>query len=112
MTNFKEVCNTLLLGAYEKYDFHQCVQFSNIIDNFSDEWCLDAIKHLSPPMWWKEYGSQTFELQHIVVRNLSVFASSRSYEKNWSAYDFIHSKQHNRLKATKAFALVYCFCNI
>lgn len=68
MGNFKEVCKTLLPVLEGKDAFHQRVHFSNKIDNFSNEWCLDAIKHLSPPMWWKEYGSQTFELQHIAVR--------------------------------------------
>ena len=63
-------------------------------------------------MWWKEHGSQTFELQQIVVRILSVAASSDSCERNWSAYDFIHSKRRNRHKATRASALVYCFCNM
>ena len=110
--NFKEVCTMLLPGSEGKTAFHQRSQFSNRIDAFGDEWCLDAIKHLSPPMWWKEHGSQTFELQHIAVRILSVAASSGSCERNWSAYDFIHSKRRNRLKATRASALVYCFCNM
>lgn len=70
------------------------------------------MKHLSAPVWWREYGSQTFELQLIATRVLSVAASSGSCERNWSAYDFIHTKRRNRLKASRARDLVYCFCNM
>ena len=75
-------------------------------------WCLDVVKHLSAPVWWREYGIQTFELQHIATRVLSVAASSGSCERNWSAYDFIHTKRRNRLKASRARDLVYYFCNM
>ena len=67
MGNFCAVCTTVLLGDAGKDAFHQRVQFSNRICSYNDEWCLDAIKHLNPPMWWKEYGSQTVELQHIAI---------------------------------------------
>ena len=72
MGNFCAVC--LLPSDVGKDAFHQCVQFSNTMGSYSDKWCLDAIKHLNPPMWWKEYSSQTIELQYIAVQVLSVAA--------------------------------------
>lgn len=111
-TNFKFVCGQMLPGVEGKIAFHQYVQFANKVDAFRDLWCLDAVKNLSAPIWWSEYGSQTFELQHIATRVLSVVASSGSCERNWSAYDFIHTKRQNRLKASRAYDLVYYFCNM
>ena len=110
--NFKFVCGQMLLGVEGKTTFHQRIQFANRMDTFGDLWCLDVVKHLSAPVWWREYGSQTFELQHIATRVLCVAASSPSCERNWSAYDFIHTKIRNRLKASRARDLVYCFCNM
>ncbi|KAH7366153.1 hypothetical protein KP509_18G065400 [Ceratopteris richardii] len=53
---------------------------------------------------------EAVELQHIAMRVLSVVASSGSCERNWSAYDFLHSKQKNRLSVSRANDLVYV-CN-
>ena len=105
-TNFKFVCGKMLLDVEGKTAFHQRVQFTNRVDAFRDLWCLDVVKHLSAPVWWREYGSQTFELQHVATRVLSMVASSGSCERNWSAYDFIHTKRRNRLKASRARDLV------
>ena len=30
------------------------------------------MKHGSAPVWWRKYGSQTFELQDVATRVLSV----------------------------------------
>ena len=47
MGNFCAVCTSLVPGEAGKDAFHQRVQFSNRIGSYSDEWCLDAIKHLT-----------------------------------------------------------------
>ena len=51
MGNFCAVCSVLLPGDEGKNAFHQRVKFNNRMGNFSDDWCLDAIKHLNPPIW-------------------------------------------------------------
>jgi len=38
-------------------------------------------------------GAQTPELQHFAVRVLSQVTSAGSCERNWSTFDFIHSKK-------------------
>ncbi|KAH7289094.1 hypothetical protein KP509_31G057300 [Ceratopteris richardii] len=78
MANFKTTCQLLLLGS------------------FGDLWHLEAIQTHPPPIGWKEYGGEAAELQHIAMRVLSVAASSGSFERNWSAYYFLHSKRRNR----------------
>ncbi len=39
-------------------------------------------------------------------------ASSGGCERNWSTYDFIHSKKRNRLTPKRANDLVYVFANM
>ncbi|KAH7439693.1 hypothetical protein KP509_04G072700 [Ceratopteris richardii] len=65
-------------------------------------WHIEVIQKHPPPIWWKEYGGDTVELQHIAMRMLFVAASSGSCERNWSAYDFLHSKKGNRLSVSCA----------
>ena len=97
MKNFKHVCAQLLIRDVGKEAFHQRLQFANREGSFGDEWHLDAIKRTNTPMWWKEYGGDTIELQHVATRVLSVAASSGSCERNWSAYDFMQTKRCNGL---------------
>lgn len=112
MANFKKVCLQILPGDEGKEAFHQRVNFANRMGLFGDPWHLDAIKRVSAPIWWKEYGGETVELQHVATRVLSVAASSGSCERNWSAFDFVHTKRRNRLNPSRAADLVYVFCNM
>ena len=43
---------------------------------------------------------------------LSLVAGACSCERNWYAFDFIHSKKRNRLRAEKCEGLVYVFSNL
>lgn len=112
MNNFKNVCERLLPGNDGKEAYQQRIRFSNREGDFGDPWHIDAIKRVSAPVWWKEYGSEVVELQHIATRVLAVAASSGSCERNWSAFDFIHTKRRNRLNPSRANDLVYVFCNL
>ncbi|KAK3195820.1 hypothetical protein Dsin_027130 [Dipteronia sinensis] len=51
-------------------------------------------------------------LRAIAVRILSQTSSSSAYEKNWSTFALIHTKQRNRLAYSKLEQLVYCYYNI
>ena len=46
------------------------------------------------------------------MRVLAQPSSSSSCERNWSAFDFIHSKKRNRLTPSRAADLVYVFANL
>ena len=72
----------------------------------------DAIERTNAPMWWKEYGGDTIELQHVATHVLSIAASSGSCERNWLAYDFIQTKHRNRLNPKHVADLVYVYCNM
>jgi len=51
------------------------------------------------------------ELRHVAIKVLAAMPSSSSCERNWSAYDFVHSKRRNKLSPAKAQDLVYVFSN-
>ena len=46
------------------------------------------------------------------MRLLAQCASASPCERNWSAYEFVHSRKRNRLGALKAHQLVYVFQNL
>jgi hAT family C-terminal dimerisation region len=61
--------------------------------------------------WWDFYGRGHPELSRLAVRVLSQVTSACSCERNWSAYDFIHSSRRNKLAPERARDLVYVFSN-
>lgn len=71
-----------------------------------------AAKRMPAHMWWQQFGSHAPELQHIAVRLLSQISSACACERNWSSFDFIHSRRRNQLHVERAFKLVYIFTNL
>ena len=51
-------------------------------------------------------------LQFVAQRITAMVSSAGACERNWSSYDFIHSKKRNRLHADRANDLVYVFSNV
>ena len=62
--------------------------------------------------WWVSFGAQTPELQHIAVWVLSQVTSAGSCERNWSTFDFTHSKKRNRLACPTVRNIVKVHCNL
>ena len=110
--DFKKVCAQLLGTADGQVAYTQKTAYSNREGMFGDPWHIDAIKTTSAPLWWREYGGEKIELQHVAVRVLSVAASSGSCERNWSSFNFVHTKKRNRLSVQRAANLVYVYCNM
>ena len=110
--DFKTVCANLLPGEDGFVAFQDRAKFANRIGEFGDPWHLNAIDKMPAPIWWKEYGHESVELQYVATQVLSVAASSGSCERNWAAFDFVHTKRRNRLNVTRASDLVYCYCNM
>ena len=61
--------------------------------------------------WWETHAGAHPQLQRVAKRLLAQPVSACTCERNWSAYDFIHSKRRNRLTAARARNLVYVFTN-
>ena len=62
------------------------------------------------------FGSKVPNLQRIAVRILSQPSSASRCECNWSMFEHIHSKRHERLTVKKLNDLVFvhydlCFCH-
>ena len=62
--------------------------------------------------WWLAFGGSTPALQKLAMMVLAQVSSACACERNWSAYDFIHSRSRNKLKHQRADDLVYVFSNL
>jgi hAT family C-terminal dimerisation region len=72
----------------------------------------DEVENESPHEWWYAHGRKWPNLKLIAMRILAQCPSSSPSERNWSAYDFVHSKIRNRLTQARAEKLVYIFHNL
>jgi hAT family C-terminal dimerisation region len=77
-----------------------------------------AKKHLwsglnqKPINWWNLLKSRYPLLSSVAIKVLSIPATSAASERNWSTYNFIHSKLRNRMTIDRAEKLVYIYWNI
>ena len=79
---------------------------------FSGEAAAAGARSMLPYRFWGIYGTGCKTLRPIAVRLLAQCASASPCERNWSAYDFVHSRKRNRLGVLKAQQLVYVFQNL
>ncbi|KAK2409977.1 hypothetical protein QL285_045372 [Trifolium repens] len=78
---------------------------------FGDEVAQLGLQNKTPAQWWESYGGEQPELQNFAVRVLSLICSSSGCERNWSAFEMIHTKKRNRLKQKTMNDLVYVMVN-
>ncbi|EXX70893.1 hypothetical protein RirG_083410 [Rhizophagus irregularis DAOM 197198w] len=65
-----------------------------------------------PINWWNLLKSRYPLLSSVAIKVLSIPASSAVSKRNWSTYNFIHSKLRNRMVIDRAEKLVYIYWNI
>ncbi|RVX00136.1 hypothetical protein CK203_026604 [Vitis vinifera] len=53
-------------------------------------------RQLQQAEWWFMYENQTPTLRKLVIKVLSQTVSSSAYERNWSTFALIHTKQRNQ----------------
>ncbi|XP_058768459.1 uncharacterized protein LOC131642205 [Vicia villosa] len=63
--------------------------------------------NVAPAEWWRRYGAKTPNLQLLAIKILSLTCSSSGCERNWSAFEYIHSKKRNRLEHQMLQDLVF-----
>lgn len=75
---------------------------------------VDAARHMPAHKWWSQYGPacNAKELAQFAASILAQVTSACSCERNWSHYDFVHSRRRNRLDPERANDLVYVFSNL
>ncbi|KAI3778813.1 hypothetical protein L2E82_08198 [Cichorium intybus] len=61
----------------------------------------------APHIWWPSYGIDTPLLQKFAIMVLSQTCSASPCERNWSAFDNLHSKKRNCLLQQKLNDLVF-----
>ena len=71
-----------------------------------------AAKDMPVYRWWMAFGAHVPELQKVAVSVLSQVSSASFCERNWSTFDFIHTKKRNRLKCKKVRDVVYVHSNL
>ena len=73
---------------------------------------FDLFKFSYLVSWWEQFGIDTPELQKFAVRVLSQCCSATWCERNWSVFEFIHSKKRNRLEHKRLNDLVFVRYNL
>ena len=58
------------------------------------------------------YENQTPTLRKLAIKVLSQNVSSSVYERNWSTFTLIHTKQQNRLAYPRLEKLVFWYYNM
>ena len=90
----------------------QLADFRNRTGCFSDNviWQKEAWAK-GPLVWWEGFGAPAAELFTVAERVLSFVPVASSAERNWSCFDFIHSKLRARLYNDKSEELVFLYQN-
>ncbi|KAK2970929.1 hypothetical protein RJ640_026581, partial [Escallonia rubra] len=74
-----------------------------------------AVRHLeklNPVAWWEQFGNNCPDLHTFAIRVLSQCTSATGCERNWSAFEFIHSKKRNRLEHKRLNDLIFVRYNL
>jgi hypothetical protein len=75
----------------------QLACYRNMEGLFGDPAAFLVAKDMPAHTWWSSYGYETLELQSFAIKLLSQVIVASACERNWSTFEFIHSKKHNRL---------------
>lgn len=74
---------------------------------FGRPMALAAAKTMPAHRWWSSFGSGTPELQLVATRVLSQTVSASACERNWSTFEFVHTKKRNRLSSQKVTSVIF-----
>ncbi|CAI9272984.1 unnamed protein product [Lactuca saligna] len=82
------------------------------VGQFGSPAVIRARTKVAPYIWWRTYGIYTPLLQNFAITVLSHTCSASACERNWSAFDNLHSKKINCLLQQKLNDLVFIQYNI
>ncbi|XP_057446323.1 uncharacterized protein LOC130738365 [Lotus japonicus] len=100
-------------NAVERKKIHaQLIVFHNRKGMFGLEDAQSVRKTVTPAKWWEAYGDHCPELRNFAIRVLSLTCSSSGCERNWSAFEMVHTKKRNKLHQKKMNDLVYVMYNL
>ncbi|GKV37085.1 hypothetical protein SLEP1_g45153 [Rubroshorea leprosula] len=115
-TVMRGLLNTLttLIPDEDKQDLisSQLEEYKKATGTFGMSLAIRQREKLTPVAWWDQFGTDAPELQKFAIRVLSQCTSATGCERNWSAFDFIHSKRRNKLEHERLNALVFVRYNL
>ncbi len=113
MRGFHNIVEKLLPDVEDQIKaIEQLAKYRNSEGEFGHPFVKASVKKLSGWKWWVEFGLECPELQSVAQKVLSQISCASLCERNWSTYDFIHNKKHNRLRPYKVNGLVEVFSNL
>ncbi|XP_050908117.1 uncharacterized protein LOC127121714 [Lathyrus oleraceus] len=98
------------VGEISKIDA-QLEDFKKKAKFFGSPIAMVVLKTKTPTQWWESYGDEHPELQAFAIRVLSLTCSSSGCERNWSAFEMVHTKRRNRLKQKTMNDVVFVMTN-
>jgi Protein of unknown function (DUF 659)/hAT family C-terminal dimerisation region len=104
---FTQVLTQLFDARFARAALDETERYSNLTDTDALADAADTPGHI----WWKRHGADFPHLRAAGWKILGQVASACACERNWSTYDFIHSRVRNRLTPERARDLVYVFSN-
>ncbi|CAM8937151.1 unnamed protein product [Rhodiola kirilowii] len=85
----------------------QADQYENSRNSFGKILPTMSREKKSPLDWWGAFGGDTIELGLFAKRIVGLCCSSSGCERNWSTFEFMHTKKRNRLEHKRLNDLVY-----
>ncbi|XP_039122041.1 uncharacterized protein LOC120258657 [Dioscorea cayenensis subsp. rotundata] len=86
--------------------------FRERLGSFGNTLTQSSSKNTRPDEWWRFFGHSAPNIQKLALRILSQTSSSSGCERNWSAFERIHTKRRNRLEHQRLNDLVYIHYNL
>ncbi|KAK2985205.1 hypothetical protein RJ640_010494, partial [Escallonia rubra] len=90
----------------------QLEEYKQAIGDFGMPIAVRQREKLNPVAWWEQFGNNCPDLQKFAIRVLSQCTSATGCERNWSVFEFIHSKKRNRLEHKRLNDLVFVRYNL
>jgi hypothetical protein len=113
MQGFLNILEKLVLDADDRAKaLQQLAQFRNQEGLFGRPDIQAAMRVMPGWKFWQQWGQQVLQLQIVGVTVLSQCSAASTCERNWSTYDFIHSKKRNRLTPQRVQDLVHVFSDL
>ncbi|KAG6629998.1 hypothetical protein CIPAW_14G124200 [Carya illinoinensis] len=90
----------------------QIDMYKNAHGDFGQPIAIRQREKSNPVAWWGTFGNEFPALQTFAICILSQCCSATGCERNWSTFEFIHSKKRNRLEHKRLNDLVFVRYNL
>ncbi|XP_050241162.1 uncharacterized protein LOC126690071 [Quercus robur] len=90
----------------------QLDEYKKSIGDFGTSLAIRQRERLNPISWWEQFGLGAPDLQSFAIRVLSQCCSATGCERNWSTFEYVHSKKRNRLEHKRVNDLVFVHYNL